>query len=261
MSDKNRYDLMLEALIELAPEVRALENSPKPLSPAISSVIAAYNPLPAEALFLGVAEDGLPVLLNVEDSVPGPILISGDEGSGKTNFLKSIAAGVQLTHTDKEIQYGVITSHPEEWNRLPQSSNCVDIFPAYKTDAENFINSVSSWAHANRRDSQAVLLLIDDLTVIAKMDFEARQSLRWLLLRGPSRRVWPIVTLNPNYLGQIHPWDEFFHTRIFGKIDNQELARTMTESENTQLSTLNAGTQFTIREDDQWLKFWIPSVD
>lgn len=261
MSEKNRYDLMLEALIELAPEIRALDGPPKPVLPTVSSVMARFNPLPAEALFLGVAEDGLPVLLNVEDPVPGPVLIVGDAGTGKTNFLKSIASGVQLTHADKEIQYGIITSYLEEWNGFQRSSNCVDIFPAHKTDAENFINSVSSWAHSSRRDSQAVLLLIDDITSIFKMDFEARQSLRWLLLRGPSRKVWPIITMNPDSLNEIHPWDTFFHTRIFGKIDDQKLSQTMTQSENVQLQRLNAGAQFMIREDDQWLKFWVPSAE
>ena len=44
-------------------------------------------PCPREALFLEIADDGLPILLNLHDPVPGPLLISADQSAGKTSFL------------------------------------------------------------------------------------------------------------------------------------------------------------------------------
>ena len=102
-------------------------------------------------------------------------------------------------------------------------------------------------------------MLIDDLEAIAKLDFDAQQNLRWLLLRGPARRVWPIITLNPNRMGNALPWLEAFHTRVFAPIQNIHLARQM-DAENAELDSLNIGTQFAMREGNQWLRFWIPSI-
>lgn len=61
-------------------------------APALRDVLAELGPLASEALFLGVASDNLPVLFNLDDLHPGPMLIAGDAGSGKT--------GLALHHTE-----------------------------------------------------------------------------------------------------------------------------------------------------------------
>lgn len=269
MSEMKRYDLMMEIMAELAPEVEAARSAsldyvqarPQLVRPPLSQVLAGYLPLPREALFLGVAADQLPVLLNLLDPVPGPILIAGDHGCGKTSFLQVIAQGVDQIHNSQDVQYGVITEHPEEWNGMGESSNCVEIFPAYKNSAQDFLNSLASWAHSNRGDKQSVLVLIDDLTTISKMDFDARQNLRWLLLRGPARHVWPIATIDPNKVMEVNPWVDFFHTRLFGKMENSIGTEQLTSSTKPIFNSLNAGSDFLMREGDDWLKFWIPSID
>jgi hypothetical protein len=269
MSEMKRNELMMELLAELAPEIEAarstsqdiLPASVKPLQPSLSQVLADYVPLPREALFLGVAEDRLPVLLNLLDPVPGPVLITGDQASGKTSFLQMIARSVDQIHSAQSVQYGVITEHPQEWSRPDGTPNCVDIFPAYKSGAQDFLNSLANWAHSNRGDKQSVLLLIDDLTSISKMDFEVRQNLRWLLLRGPARRVWPIATLNPNKAAEVFPWMGFFHTRLFGRMENSADIENLTGTKNPIFKSLKAGSDFMMREGEDWLKFWVPSLN
>jgi len=269
MSEMKRNELMMEVLTELAPEIEAarsvsvdsLQAKPQPVHQVLSLVLADYLPLPREALFLGLAADKLPVLLNLLDPVPGPVLIAGDQGSGKTSFLQIIARGVDQIHDARDVQYGVISEHPEEWSGLGGAPNCVDVFSAAKNDAQDFLNSLANWAHSNKGDHQSVLVLIDDLAAISKMDFDARQNLRWLLLRGPARRVWPIVTLNPNKATEVHPWLDFFHTRLFGKMENSTGAELLTGSTNSQFDSLVAGSDFLMREGDDWLKFWIPAID
>src|ERR1044072_8421512 len=86
--DFREFSQTLQALAELKTDTSTSASKPRPAAPALIDVLAEIGSLPAEALFLGVATDGLPVLLNLYDSHPGPILISGDEGSGKTAFLQ-----------------------------------------------------------------------------------------------------------------------------------------------------------------------------
>ena len=263
MTENNRYALMLEALAELKPEIDAARHSqsqPVPALPPLNEVLTEFGPMPQEALFLGVASDGLPVLLNLHDPVPGPILIGGDAGTGKTALLQMIALAAVRMHQPQDLQFGVLTNHPDEWSGFESISNNVGVFPLYHRSAEDFILSLASWAHGNKTSKQSVLLLLDDLEAATNLDFDAKQNLRWLLLRGPARRVWPITTINPNCTENISPLLDAVHTRIFGTIQNPTLARNL-NAENAALESLNIGTQFALREGDHWLRFWIPSFD
>lgn len=261
MDEFNRYELMMEALSELKPEIDAARRSqPAPALPSLSEVLAEYGPMPAEALFLGVASDGLPMLLNLHDPVPGPILIAGDAGTGKTALLQTIALAAAMMHQPEQLQFGVLTSHPDEWSGWEEIPNNVGVFPLQHRSSEDFILSLASWAHGNKSSTQVVVLLLDDLEAVAKLDFDARQNLRWLLLRGPARRVWPIITLNPNRMENAQAWLDAFRTRVFGAIQNVQLARQM-DAESADLDSLNIGTQFALREGEHWLRFWIPSIN
>src|SRR5215216_2322474 len=263
MTEFNRYALMLEALAELKPEIDAAPRSqsqPVPALPPLSEVLTEFGPMPQEALFLGVASDGLPVLLNLHDPIPGPLLIGGDAGTGKTGLLQTIASAAAKMHQPEELQFGVLTNHPDEWCGLEEVTNNVGIFPLYHKSAEDFILSLASWAHSNKTSQQSVLLLLDDLEAATNLDFDAKQNLRWLFLRGPARRVWPITTINPNRIENIIPWLDAFHTRIFSPIQNPNHARNL-NAEHAGLESLNIGTQFALREGDHWLRFWIPTID
>jgi hypothetical protein len=260
MEEYNRYTLMMEALAELKPELEAANQThPIPALPTLSEVLAELGPMPAEALFLGVASDGLPVLLNLHDPVPGPILIAGDAGTGKTALLQTIAVAAGLMQQPEQVQFGALTSHPDEWSGFGEVPNNVGIFSIHHRAAKDFILSLASWAHGNK-SNQSVLLLIDDLEEVTKLDDVALQNLRWLLLRGPARRVWPIITLNPNRMKNTEPWLDAFRTRIFSPIQSDQVARLM-NADQAGLGVLNIGTQFALRENNHWIHFWIPGMD
>ncbi len=261
MTEFNRYAMMMEALAELKPEIDAARRTqPVPALPPLSEVLTEFGSMPLEALFLGVASDGLPVLLNLFDPVPGPLLIGGDAGTGKTGLLQIIASAAGKTHQPEELQFGVLTNHLDEWSGFENIPNNVGVFPINDRSAEDFILSLASWAHGNKTSQQAVILLLDDLEAATNLDFDAKQNLRWLLFRGPARRVWPIVTLNPNRMGNISAWLDAFHTRIFAPIQSQRQIRQL-EAEQADLDSLTIGSQFVLREGDHWLKFWVPTLD
>ncbi len=261
MTETNRYALMLEAYAELKPEIEtARQISPVPALPSLNEVLAEFGPMPSEALFLGVAADGLPVLLNLHDPIPGPLLIVGDPGSGKTAFLQTIAHAAEKMHQPEELQFGVVTSHPDEWSGLQDIPNNVGVFPHYEKSSEDFILSLASWAHGNKTSSQSVLLLLDDLEAVSKLDFDAVQNLRWLLLRGPARRVWPIITLSSQRVQNMTPWLESFRTRILGNVQSSQNIRRL-DAESADLNSLMTRTEFTMREGNNWLRFWMPSID
>jgi hypothetical protein len=259
MATNRQFSLALQALTELKSEMSTPPSKPVTAAPVLSDVLAEIGPLPLEALFLGVASDGLPVLLNLYDPHPGPMLIAGDAGSGKTAFLQTIAQSVALTHGSTDIQLGVITNYPDEWESLEATPHRVGVFPVGHNSTQEFMQSLASWAHLNKNTHQCVLLLVDDLESVASLSLEAVQNFRWLLLRGPARRVWPIVTLNAPRYGQVVSWLQNFRTRVFGRVANGRVAEALGGTKTSALDQLEARIQFSLREKENWLRFWLPS--
>ena len=263
MNETNRFSLMIDSLTELAEVEQTRHASPTPVPglPTLASVIADASPLPREALFLGLAEDGLPVLLNLHDPIPGPMLICADKTSGKTAFQQMIIRGVEMLHTPDDVQSVIITQHPDEWEKFQGRPNTAGIYATQEDTTQKLLQSLVAWAHNNRGDGQSILLLIDDLESLTKIDQATEQNLRWLLLRGPSRRVWPIVTLNPGRAKYMEEWLVFFRTRFFGSIQDSADANFLTGGSDTFPDHLIAGSEFAMREGSKWLKFWKPVID
>lgn len=260
MTQANRFALTFETLAELATEIRSAHADPRPALPNLSEVLAEFSPLADETLFLGVANDGLPVLLNLRDPLPGPILIAGDPGTGKTRLLQIIARGVDQIHRPQNIKYVVVTKQADEWNAIHRLENCVGILPASDAAAANYLSSLAEWAHNNKGENQIVLLMADDLEAVIS-SCEAHQHLRWLLLRGPARRVWPIVTLSSAQARNLQTWLDAFRTRLFGHIEDSREAQILTGRANCEFKDLIPGSQFAMREGSDWLPFWIPNLD
>lgn len=260
MSKSNTYSLTLEALAELAPEINAAGADVRTVLPSLTETLADFASLPREALFLGIADDALPILLNLHDPVPGPLLVSADEGAGKTAFLQLVAKALIELHDPNEAQFGVVTAYPEEWKGFDRAAHCAGVFPAHHKSAMDFILSLGEWAHSNK-SRQSVVLLVDDLSRMEEADPEAKDTLRWLLLRGPARHVWPIVSLNPSQSESVLPWLELFRTRIFGAIKDARLAEPIARSAGGGLESLVKGSQFAMLEGSNWLRFWIPRLD
>ena len=148
MTTNRQFSLALQALTEPNTETSTppLSGHSVPVAPSLSTVLAEMGPLPQQALFLGVASDGLPVLLNLHDPHPGPVLVAGDAGSGKTVFLQTIAHSAAQTHSSDDLQLGVITSHPDEWESVETTPHRVGIFDTQEKSAQDLISSLAAWA-------------------------------------------------------------------------------------------------------------------
>ena len=132
------------------------------------------------------------------------------------------------------------------------------VFPVQNSSAIDFLDSLSSWAHSNKGSQQSVLLLLDDLESMEQVDFDVHQILRWLLLREPARRVWPVVTVNVERASQVEAWLDAFRTRVFGHIE-QSCPGLITKADESIFQSLKTGVQFTLWEGQDWMKFWVPT--
>jgi len=259
--NKSRYfPLALEALVELLPEIEAAEQKALTYVPTLDEVLGKLGVAPDGALFLGMASDGLPVLLNIYDPIPGSILITGAEGVGKTNFLKSLASVTIRMFDPHDLQFGVLTASPQDWAGFEHFEHCATIQPIYENSAMDFLASLNSWAHSNR-SKQSFLLLIDGLDKITSWEKQSINDFRWLAMRGPSRRVWPIASINSNLLRTADVLTTEFRTIIYGSTRADVIPTTLTKPLQEELDELNTNNHFLMKEGNDWLKFWVPRLD
>ena len=261
MNETTDFDTMIEALAEIAEEAKTALPAVEPDAPTLASVIADASPLPQEALFLGLADDGLPLLLNLFDPVPGPLLVVGDEKCGKTRLMQTIASAVDMLHAPDDVRYAIITEKPDEWKYFHDNANNAGIYITDEDNTRDLIMSLVTWAHKNKGEQQSILLLIDDLEPLTKLDPQVEQNLRWLLLRGPSRRIWPIVSLDSDQAQDMSAWLSFFHSRLFGHVEDTDKAERIIGTSKFDLSELKSGSQFAMLEGNDLLKFTAPTLD
>lgn len=258
LSEFDYHELALQAYDELTSRASPPRVVPGSAHPTLSDALARSAPLPPDALFLGMAVDGLPVLLHLDDPTPGALLIAATARAGKTMFLKAIVHAAGLHEQADNIRFCVLTPCPAEWEEIASSPQCLGIFDAQDDIAPEFLADLAIWGREQRRAGEWGLLLVDDLTLITSLPPEAHQTLRWLLVRGPGRGIWPLATLDVANAEQVLPWLAAFRTRLMGPVQKREQAEVLTGAEwNVRLEP----GQFALREGHGWLKFWVPKLN
>jgi len=262
MSTADQFPLDLQAYPEIRPEL-SIDGQSRPLLPEVPaknpSVVRTAS-LPAGSLLLGLAEDGLPVLLDLSNPSPGPLLVAGDGGSGKTAFLQSLAYASDLQDPG-DTSFGVLTPFPEEWTALEALPHCMGIWPAYHPSAQHFLSQLQNMADALPRTRQSILLLFDGIDLMTGSDFQVQHELRWLLMYGPERRIWPALSVNPARMARLQTWLDYFHTRIIGRVKNIHNARLLLNDPLVNLSVLLPGVQYGLSQSGRWLKFWLSPLE
>ncbi len=220
--------------------------------------ITADSPLlSGGSLLLGITEDGLPLILDLYDPTPGPILVAGDGGSGKTTLLQYLAQASNLMDPS-DIQFGVVTPFPEEWTGLETLPNNMGIWPVYHVSSHHFLSRLCQWADALPATRQSILLLLDGLDLLTSKSFSLQQELYWLLRNGPSRHVWPVVSVNPGHLSHMLTWLDYFRSRILGRVKHDHNARLLVENPDSSLSDLIPGTEYAFCRANCLVKFTLP---
>lgn len=256
------FSLALEAYQELLPELRQAE-APHPAAglPRLDDVLAEAGPLPEDSLIIGIAGDGMPLLLHLGDPGPGPILLIGERGAGKTRFLQTLAWSVGLLHPPETVSFGVLTNAPEEWDPGNLPENCAGIFGLHRRESLDFILQLAAWIERPARNRHTMLLLVDDLDALVQTDGETCRNLQFLLQNGPERGVWPVATIDPARCLERMRWASLFRTWLFGAIRDQDLAGRLSGGNTREIARLAIGIQFALRGRDHWLKFWLPAIE
>lgn len=177
----------------------------KELRPTLEEVLNNLGPLPTEAVLMGVVEeDGLPLLFDTHNwsgKVSPNILI----WNGETSFLKVVAEFIlsrdESSQLQDEIEFVVFTNNVEEWDFLMnktskiKNSPCIGVIPFWSDVADQVLLALASWVHDGFHPNHSVVVLIEGIDNILKLDFDAKQNFNYILVNGGNKRVFAVGTV------------------------------------------------------------------
>lgn len=230
-----------------------------PSVPSLEEMLKQVGRLPKDSLFFGCTEDDLPVLLDLRNPHPGPILISGDAGAGKTELLKVITQFAAHRYDPCQIQYGVVTDRPDEWKDRVQFPHCVGVFSMRDHGTVSFIKALEAWTDLRKRNQESVLLLIDGLDEFVHSHSELINEMTKILVYGAARKIRTIATCSLRQQKGTEAWLQYFHTQIFGYTKNAAIPGDAGLPETT-IRSLASGCEFILKESGKWIRFRIPKV-
>ncbi len=242
--------------------------APLPAAPSrtgLEAALSRYGPLPPHTAILGIGSNGAPVLLDLADSSPGALLISGSTGNAKTRLLQAILASAIRINRPGQVEVRIIAGQAARFDHFFPTEHCRQILsaddPAVSEAIIDLLPAVGLPRPGARR-AQAVILAVDDLEALtANLDKQAYASLCWLARHGPRLRVWLIATLTTHNL----PVDGLRTPFASGWESEPKVDELLLSAFGTCLiedMELHAGSnRFWLPMDEQAVPFWICEPD
>jgi energy-coupling factor transporter ATP-binding protein EcfA2 len=233
---------------------------PKLISQTIQEIFSQNPCLPADSLLLGVASDGRPIVLSLTKTDPCPVVVIGEAGCGKTQLLQTLAQAIDLSQETPDIQFGVLTDHPDEWKTVDTLPGNTGVWPANHPSSREIIQSMVDWARQPEHGRQVKILFLDDLASVLNTGNDVQDNIRWLLENGGKNHVWVAASINVLKAIRMRKWLDLFNTQIFGYIQQPSIARAITTGYPSDFESLEPGLEFDIKQQEGWLRFCLPSI-
>ncbi len=223
--------------------------------PGMSEVLAELAPLPRATLFLGLCEDGLPLLLSLRNRQAGSILILSESASANERLLSGLLKAVQMLNSPEEVQTALVSASPEQYeivSEAPGRASLAELIWSHVDEAERRLYGGPS--HASR------LLVLHGLeSLLLHLDAEMMHQLDWLTLQGPRTGVWVVASFD---LSQVRYLDDqlmrSFGTYLVGPILSPQLSGFLAGLAPDAASGLVPGQQYLAVQNGHSLEFWLP---
>lgn len=192
---------------------------------SLREFVKEIGKLPGKSVLFGVAKDGQPVLLNVDDSQASNVVIWNKLAKQGLRILKVVAEYLFLHHKREDgIEFVVFTTHPDDWGDLNgygfgsnSKTACIGIIPFHSQLAEVVMGGLARWTHENHRASKSpVIILIDGLENIEKNSDEFKFHLHYILFSGRTKHIYTVGTSNKNHFHKVQEWLDGFQREIYG---------------------------------------------
>ncbi|NPV75089.1 MAG: NACHT domain-containing protein [Anaerolineae bacterium] len=225
-----------------------------------------FRQIPEQTAALGVCEDGLPVLLNLNDRRGGPLLVTGDEGCGKTMLLKILVQSALAHDPEQRVLFTVVASQKEDYFEIEQSGletgQCLGVYEPEDEILETHLQQVVGLIEKRVQRKQAappLLVVVDGLEFLITARGEIRNLVELLLRSGMEAKIWLVAALRTADCLEMGRWTRHFRTRLIGHMPNQA-ARRLSLFGGLDAEKLQAQQEFATLAAGKWLIFRTPDA-
>ena len=257
----------------LVPEIRpsciqksrsVFSKIPNGIPVTVGRLLSQIEPKPKQAMLLGQCQDGLPILMGLDDPTVGAILVSGENSCGKTHQCQVMVDSALQLHAADELQISILTLHPEEWAYLTadrqRQASIHGIHAWYDYRSEKMVKGLSNLAEMRRDGCQYQtrhMIILDDLNFVEYLSYEAQMIIHWLLAYGSQLGFTMIASINSVYYSDFRYWIDIFRTRILGKTDSQDEGDVLAMHPGSETETLAPG-YYRVWTEGAWLTYQLP---
>ena len=195
----------------------------------VEKLIDRFASVPSMTALLGMVGEDLPVLFDLSDSKPGSILMVNDHLPSLRRLMMVMVQTIGAYTSSYDFQYVVISDFPEKWMEAVAAFDnnyayCAGVVGGYENSAEDWILFLANKAEARINGKQkgaALVLFIDDISLIEKMDMQVRLNYEWLLKYGAQAQIWLVAGLDLQKDCNYQKYLEQFKTKIYGQVEDR----------------------------------------
>lgn len=228
------------------------------------------NPgLPQQTAILGICDDHLPMLLDLNDPSPGSLLVAGDERQQQLDLLRTAISSIVLRNTPRSIQFIVFSHLPNAWQDWVNGHHfdryCLGIIGVDSPDTNQWIQNLAEWTNqrqAGLRSGPPIIILLDTLNFIPKLNHHLRLCFEVIIKEGPRTKIWPIAAISTALASSLTRQVDQFQTLIYGYTEDISFYTRFSGISETEAKALREPGKFAVKlgseENPEWLKFQLP---
>lgn len=235
----------------------------------LDRLLKLHDDLPAQAAVLGVCDDGLPVLLDLNDPASGAVVVIGDEREAQLDLLRTVVASVASRGTPSSIQFVVFSCQAEMWRAWIAERgfdrHCLAIVGADDERAvREWVIRLADWTEqrlAGQRSGPPVIVVTDSLSFLPRLAYDVRLNFDWMAKEGPGARIWPVATVSTELATALGTrMLRGFASRILGFADDPTAYMRFASLDEPDAARFGQPGTFAIRAGDSWLRFHLPRM-
>ncbi len=257
-----------------SPSVQQLHLHPTPTQrmPTIQEFFAENPGLPHHAALLGINEDDLPVLMDINDPGPGALLVVGDERQQQIDLLRVAVSSLILRNSPRNVQFIVLSHLPEAWqdwvSKHGYERYCLGVFRAEDEKTREWIQTLSEWVEERqqgKRGGPPILILLDTLSFLPKMEYDLRVKFETIAKEGPQQRIWPFGAISVALANSLIRQIRIFSTIIYGYTEDLNFYVKVGGQDVQVAKNFGKPGQFAVKvnaaDGQTWLRFRLPTLE
>ncbi len=234
----------------------------------IDSLIQRVPFLPPMTALLGISHDKLPISLNLHDERIASILIAHDDLLIIRQLMYTMIRSFQVVNSPSEIQYIIISDLPEKWmarihEHDPNYDFCAGVVGGDEISAEDWVIYLAQKVESRLKEKvsgASILLFIDDLSIVERMDKPTRLNFEWLIQYGALVDVWVIGGLDSQKCDQPESFLNLFKTKISAPTESIFQLILPDSINQYEINPKNQKRLFVAKIGGTMVQFWAPKL-